>query len=98
MELVNISEIVKDTEFVVFQSALQAGGSVRAINAKGCGTFPRKKIDSLVEFVKTYRAKGLAWIAIQEDGSLKTQIAKFFTPEKLQEIVDKWKANPAICY
>ncbi|WP_304509287.1 aspartate--tRNA ligase [Anaerotignum sp.] len=94
MELVNISEVVTGTDFAVFKTALEAGGSVRAINAKGCGTFPRKKIDKLVEFVKTYRAKGLAWIAINEDGSLKTQIAKFFTEEKLQEIVEKMEGKP----
>lgn len=94
MELVNISEVVSGTDFVVFKTALEAGGSVRAINAKGCGSFPRKKIDSLVEFVKTYRAKGLAWIAVNEDGSLKSQIAKFFTEEKLQEIVDKMEGKP----
>lgn len=94
MELKNISDIVAGTDFVVFKSALEAGGSVRAINAKGCGSFPRKKIDSLVEFVKTYRAKGLAWIAINEDGSLKSQIAKFFTPEKLQEIVGRMEGVP----
>jgi len=94
MELKNISDVVRGTEFVVFKSALENGGSVRAINAKGCGSFPRKKIDSLVEFVKTYRAKGLAWIAINEDGTLKSQIAKFFTPEKLQEIVDAMEGQP----
>ena len=94
MELKNISDVVAGTEFVVFKSALEAGGSVRAINAKGCGSFPRKKIDSLVEFVKTYRAKGLAWIAVNEDGTLKSQIAKFFTPEKLQEIVDAMEGKP----
>ena len=94
MELKNISDVVAGTEFVVFKSALEAGGSVRAINAKGCGSFPRNKLDSLVEFVKTYRAKGLAWIAINEDGTLKTQIAKFFTPEKLQEIVDAMDGQP----
>lgn len=94
MELVNISEVVSGTDFAVFKTALVAGGSVRGINAKGCGTFPRKKIDKLVEFVKTYRAKGLAWIAINEDGSLKTQIAKFFTEEKLQEIVEKMEGKP----
>ena len=88
MELKNISEVVKGTEFVVFKNALENGGSVRAINAKGCGNFPRKQIDSLVEFVKTYQAKGLAWIVVNPDGTLKSQIAKFFTPEKLQEIVD----------
>lgn len=94
MELKNISNVVAGTEFVVFKSALENGGSVRAINAKGCGSFPRKKIDSLVEFVKTYRAKGLAWIVVNEDGTLKSQIAKFFTPEKLQEIVDAMDGQP----
>ena len=94
MELKNISDVVAGTDFVVFKSALEAGGSVRAINATGCGSFPRKKIDSLVEFVKTYRAKGLAWIVVNEDGTLKSQIAKFFTPEKLQEIVDAMEGQP----
>ena len=94
MELKNISDIVAGTEFVVFKSALDQGGSVRAINANGCGHFPRKQIDSLVEFVKTYQAKGLAWIVVNEDGSLKSQIAKFFTPEKLQEIVERMEGKP----
>ena len=94
MELKNISKVVEDTEFGVFKNALQSGGSVRAINAKGCGGFPRKQIDSLVEFVKTYQAKGLAWIVVNEDGTLKSQIAKFFTPEKLQQIVDTMEGKP----
>ena len=94
MELKNISHLVKDTEFVVFRSALEQGGSVRAINASGCGGYPRKQIDSLVEFVKTYQAKGLAWIVVNQDGSLKSQIAKFFTEEKLREIVDYMEGKP----
>ena len=94
MELKNISSIVEGSGFVVFQSALDNGGSVRAINANGCGHFPRKKIDALVEFVKTYRAKGLAWIVVNEDGTLKSQIAKFFTEEKMQEIVDAMEGKP----
>ena len=94
MKLHNITDIVKDSEFVVFKSAIEAGGSVRAINANGCGHYPRKQIDSLVEFVKTYKAKGLAWIVVNDDGSLKSQIAKFFTPEKLQEIVDAMEGKP----
>lgn len=94
MELKDISDVVKDTEFVVFKNALDAGGSVRAINANGCGSFPRKQIDSLVEFVKTYKAKGLAWIVVNEDGTLKSQIAKFFTEEKLSEIVEKMEGKP----
>lgn len=94
MELKNISDVVAGTDFVVFKSALENGGSVRAINAKGCGSFPRKKIDSLVEFVKTYKAKGLAWIVVNADGTIKSQIAKFFTPEKMQEIVDAMDGEP----
>ena len=94
MELHNITAIVRGTEFAVFKNAIEAGGSVRAINANGCGHYPRKQIDSLVEFVKTYKAKGLAWIVVNDDGSLKSQIAKFFTPEKLQEIVDALEGKP----
>ena len=93
MELKNISDIVKETEFVVFKNALENGGSVRENKEKGCGNFPRKQIDSLVEFVKTYQAKGLAWIVVNADGTLKSQIAKFFSPEKLQEIVDAMDAK-----
>lgn len=94
MELKDLSEIVKDTEFVVFKNALEAGGSVRAINAEGCGKMPRKQIDQLVEFVKTYKAKGLAWIVVNEDGSIKSQIAKFFTDEKMAEIVKAMDGKP----
>ena len=77
MELVDVSETVKDTEFVVFKGALENGGSVRGINAKGQGAMPRKKIDKLVEFAKGYGAKGLAYIAIHEDGSWKSSFSKF---------------------
>ena len=66
MELTDVSEVVKGCEFAVFKNALEAGGSVRGINAKGQGSMPRKKIDKLVEFAKGYGAKGLAYIAIQE--------------------------------
>lgn len=94
MELKNISDVVAESEFVVFKNALDNGGSVRAINANGCGNFPRKQIDSLVEFVKTYRAKGLAWIVVNEDGSIKSQISKFFTDEKMAEIVAAMDGKP----
>lgn len=94
MELKNITDIVKGTDFVVFKNAIENGGSVRAINAQGCGNFPRKQIDSLVEFVKTYKAKGLAWIVVNEDGSIKSQIAKFFTDEKMAEIVKAMDGKP----
>ena len=94
MELKNITDIVKGTDFAVFKNAIEAGGSVRAINANGCGKMPRKQIDQLVEFVKTYKAKGLAWIVVNEDGSIKSQIAKFFTDEKMAEIVAAMDAKP----
>ena len=93
MELKNISQIVKDMDFVVFTGALEAGGSVRGICAEGCAKYPRKQIDSLVEFVKTYRAKGLVWIAIGEDGEIKSSAAKFFTDEKMQEVISAFGAK-----
>ncbi len=87
LELVNISSIVSGSEFRAFQDAIENGGSVRGINAKGCGNFPRKQIDALVELSKSYNAKGLAWITITEEGKYKTTLSKFFTEEKLSEIV-----------
>lgn len=88
MELVNVSDVVRDSEFAVFKNALEAGGSVRGINAKGQGSMPRKKIDKLVEFAKGYGAKGLAYIAIQEDGTCKSSFAKFMTEEQMKALVE----------
>lgn len=94
LELVNISDIVKDIEFTVFSSALSAGGSVRAINGKGLGAkLSRKEIDALLELAKTYGGKGLAYIVINADGSVKSPIAKFMTEEKMKEIIDKMNAE-----
>ena len=87
MELVDVSEVVKDCEFVVFKNALESGGSVRGINAKGQGGMPRKKIDKLVEFVKGYGAKGLAYVAIQEDGTLKSSFGKFMKEEEMDALI-----------
>ena len=87
MELVDVSEVVKDSEFVVFKGALENGGSVRGINAKGQGAMPRKKIDKLVDFAKDYGAKGLAYVAIQEDGSIKSSFAKFMSEEEMAALV-----------
>ena len=87
MELVDVSEVVKDSEFVVFKGALENGGSVRGINAKGQGEMPRKKIDKLVDFAKDYGAKGLAYIAIQNDGTIKSSFAKFMTEEEMTALV-----------
>ena len=87
MELVNVSEVVKDCEFVVFKGALENGGSVRGINAEGQGAMPRKKIDALVDFARDFGAKGLAYLAIGEDGSYKSSFAKFMTEEQLAALV-----------
>lgn len=88
MELTDVSEVVKGCEFAVFKNALEAGGSVRGINAKGQGAMPRKKIDKLVEFAKGYGAKGLAYIAIQEDGSVKSSFAKFMKEEEMKALIE----------
>ena len=87
MELVNVSEVVAGCGFGVFTGALENGGSVRGINAKGQGEMPRKKIDALVEFAKGFGAKGLAYIAIQSDGTLKSSFAKFMTEEQMAALV-----------
>ncbi len=87
MELQDVSEVVKDCDFVVFKGALENEGSVRGINAKGQGAMPRKKIDKLVDFAKTYGAKGLAYVAIQEDGSVKSSFAKFMTDEQMAALI-----------
>ena len=87
MELKDITELIKNCGFGVFTGAIENGGSVRGINAKGQGSMPRKKIDALVDFAKGYGAKGLAYIAIQEDGSLKSSFAKFMTEEEMSAIV-----------
>ena len=94
MELKNITEIVKGCGFGVFTGAIEAGGSVRGINAKGQGAMPRKKIDALVEFAKGYGAKGLAYLAINEDGTYKSSFAKFMTDEELKNIVTALEGEP----
>ena len=94
MELHDVSDVVKNTEFAVFKSALEKGGSVRGINAEGQGHMPRKKIDALVEFAKGYGAKGLAYLSIQEDGSYKSSFAKFMTEEELKALVAAMDGKP----
>ncbi len=94
MELCNVTDVVKDCEFVVFKSAIENGGSVRGINANGQGAMPRKKIDALVDFAKGYGAKGLAYIAIQEDGSYKSSFAKFMKEEEMAALVERMQGKP----
>ncbi|AWY98533.1 MULTISPECIES: aspartate--tRNA ligase [Blautia] len=93
MELTDVSEVVKDCEFAVFKGALENGGSVRGINAKGQGAMPRKKIDKLVEFAKGYGAKGLAYIAIGEDGTVKSSFAKFMKEEEMTALISAMKGE-----
>jgi len=89
LELKDVSDIVAGSEFKVFSSVVKNGGSVRAINAKGCANIlARREIDALVEFVKIYGAKGMAWISIREDG-LNSPITKFMTQEEIDGIMER---------
>ena len=94
MELHDVSDIVKGCGFSVFTGAIENGGSVRGINAEGQATMPRKKIDKLVEFAKGYGAKGLAYLAVNEDGTYKSSFAKFMTEEELAALVAAMDAKP----
>ena len=94
MELQNVSDVVAGCGFSVFTGALENGGSVRGLNAKGQAGMPRKKIDALVEFAKGYGAKGLAYLAINEDGTYKSSFAKFMTEEELAKLVEAMDGQP----
>ena len=94
MELKNVSDVVKDCDFVVFKSALENGGSVRGINADGQAGMPRKKIDALVEYAKGFGARGLAYLAIHEDGSYKCSFGKFMKEEELDALVKAMDGKP----
>ncbi len=93
MELTDVTDVVKDCGFSVFTSAIDSGGSVRGINAKGCGSLSRKKIDKLVSFAKDYGAKGLAYIAVGDDGEVKSSFGKFMTDAKMQALMDAMDAE-----
>jgi aspartyl-tRNA synthetase len=82
LELVNLSDLVENTGFKVFASVVKQGGLVKAINAKGCSAFTRKQIDELTEFAAIYKARGLAWVKVKEDGTWQSPIAKFFTDDE----------------
>lgn len=94
MELKDVSGVVKDCGFGVFTGALENGGSVRGINAKGQGGMPRKKIDALVKFAKDFGAKGLAYLAVNEDGTYKSSFAKFMTEDELKALVTAMEGEP----
>ncbi len=94
MELKDVSDLVKNCGFGVFTSALEAGGIVRGINAKGQAEMPRKKIDALVEFAKGYGAKGLAYLSVMLDGTYKSSFAKFLSEEELKALVATMDGEP----
>lgn len=94
MHLINVSDIAKDCGFSVFENAIKAGGSVRLINAKGMADiFTRKAVDQLTEEVKTFGAKGLAYILLKSDGSISSPIAKFISEDTLQTFYNKAQAK-----
>lgn len=94
MELVNVSEAVEGCSFGVFQEALEKGGSVRGLNAKGQAELPRKKIDRLVDFAKDFGAKGLAYIALKQDGTVKSSFAKFMSDGEMDSLVKALGGEP----
>ena len=94
MELHDVTDVVRGCGFGVFTGAIENGGSVRGINAKGQGAMPRKKIDKLTAFVKDYGAKGLAYIALHEDGSVKSSFSKFMTEEETEALIKAMDGEP----
>ncbi|MDY4146329.1 MAG: aspartate--tRNA ligase, partial [Acidaminococcus fermentans] len=93
MQLVNMNGALEGTQFKVFKDIIEKGGLVKAINVKGYNKIPRRELDGLVEFVGIYGAKGLAWIIVNDDGSIKSPIAKFFSDEEMQRILEAGKAE-----
>lgn len=94
MELKDVSNIVRGCEFAVFKGALENGGSVRGINAAGQGQMPRKKIDALVEYAKGFGARGLAYVAMGEDGTFKSSFAKFMKEEEMDALIAAMDGKP----
>ena len=93
-ELVNLTETLRSTGFKVFADAIQSGGSVRAIKIDGGAKFSRKEIDSFAEFVKTYKAKGLAWYKFAEDATFSSSYAKFLDESENKAVLEKMNAVP----
>lgn len=92
MELIDVGDLVGQAGFKVFANAVASGGSVKCICAKGCSGLPRREIDDLAKFVSTYRAKGLAWIVLAEEG-IKSPIAKFFTEQEMGALIERTGAE-----
>lgn len=95
LELVELTEVVRNCELQVFREVVEKGGMIKSINAKGCADFSRKDLDDLTAYVGEFGAKGLAWVKIKQDGQWQSPIAKFFTEEERQAIMATLKAEPA---
>lgn len=93
MELVDLGEVAKDSSFKVFTQVVEKGGQVKGINAKGCAGYSRKDIDDLTKFAGIYGAKGLAYFILTDEG-VKSPIAKFFTPEQIDAVVERLQGQP----
>ena len=93
MELIDVSETVKDCGFSVFSSAVQKGGRVTGITARNAGGLTRKEIDALAEMLKEYKAKGLAWAILSSEG-VRSSFSKFMSPEQMQALIDRMGAQP----
>ena len=94
MELVNVSDTVSGWDFMVFKGALEHGGSVRGINAKGLGDLGRKKIDGFVSYAKDFGAKGLAYIQLKTDGTVKSSFAKFMKEDEMEALIKAMDGQP----
>jgi aspartyl-tRNA synthetase len=94
MELKDVSDLVPGCGFKVFEQAVAGGGTVRALNARGCGGYSRAQIDELAAFVAPFGAKGLAYLALPESGEIRSSFAKFFAEERLQELRGRLEAAP----
>jgi len=94
LELINLTEAVKECGFQVFRTVVEKGGLVKSINAKGCAVFSRKDLDDLTAYVANYGAKGLAWVKMKEDGEWQSPIAKFFTEAERAAMAAALDAQP----
>lgn len=93
LDIVELTDLVREVEFKVFSSAVQSGGVVRGINAKGCASFTRKEIDELTKLATDNGARGLAWIIVTEE-ELRSPITKFFTSDQMNAVLHTMDAQP----
>ena len=94
MELMDITDLAESSGFKVFQSVAASGGHIRGLKAEGLGDYSRKQFDELTDFVKRFKAKGLAYMAYTSDGQVRSSFAKFLSEETLQGITDRFEPEP----